>query len=463
MGTKWYHRRVTEQQLEMVGVDAAPESHLRVAGLFAGIGGIELGLHEAGHRTEMLCEFDPAARAVLAAQFPELEIFGDVRELTGADFPEIDLLAGGFPCQDLSQAGKTAGIAGERSGLVRHMFRLLDELDAAGRMPTWLMVENVLNMLSLDGGRAMHYLVEQLRARRLHWAYRVVDSQAFGLPQRRQRVILLASRTADPRRVLFADDAGEPTPTPEDEHNKRGHGFYWTEGIRGLGWAPGAIPTLKGGSAVGIPSPPAVWMPDGRFVVPGIEDAEALQGFPRGWTGAGEAVGGRGLGPRWKLVGNAVSVPVASWVGRRLCEPGRVAVSPDRCREFSRWPMAAAGEAQSQTIEVYPLSVWPIRRRPRMIARFLRQAQPLSLRAASGFRERTFRAKLNLSTNAKSACLRQLDAYIEGLGGDVAALEAISDEKVARSTRGAVRVASSGLEPGARARRTVMRAVARVE
>lgn len=110
-------------------------------------------------------------------------------------------------------------------------------------------------MLQLERGKAMRYLVDELEARGYSWAYRVVDTRAFGLPQRRQRVILLASRTEDARDVLFADDAA-PVNTPFSPD--LWCGFFWTEGLRGLGWAVDAVPTLKGGSTIGIPSPPAI-------------------------------------------------------------------------------------------------------------------------------------------------------------------------------------------------------------
>ena len=86
-----------------------------------------------------------------------------------------------------------------------------------------------------------------------------------------------------------------------------------------------AIPTLKGGSTVGVPSPPAIWLPDGRFVTPDIRDAERLQGFAVDWTRPAETVRRRSF--RWKLVGNAVSVPVAKWVGDRLAKPSMPAVA----------------------------------------------------------------------------------------------------------------------------------------
>src|SRR4051794_13715391 len=99
-----------------LGPSASPSHRstpLRVAGLFAGIGGIELGLHRAGHSTTLLCEIDEAADAVLVEWFPGVPLVRDVRKLKA--LPDVDLVAAGFPCQDLSQAGRTAGIRGNNS------------------------------------------------------------------------------------------------------------------------------------------------------------------------------------------------------------------------------------------------------------------------------------------------------------------------------------------------------------
>lgn len=323
---------------------------LRMAGLFAGIGGIELGFQRAlgvaGVQTELLCESWAPAQAVLAQRFPDVPLHPDVRELTSVP-GGIDVLAAGFPCTDLSQAGRTAGIAGAQSGLVGHLFEAL-RLGASGggRLP-WLLIENVPNMLALDRGRAMRYLVSELEALGYRWAYRVVDSRAFGLPQRRRRVLLLASAVADPRPVLFSDDAGG---RPDDDYAEDAFGFYWTEGRGGLGWARDAVPTLKGGSTIGIPSPPAVWIPSagaGRQVVtPTVEDAEAMQGFPRGWTAPAD-VRRLGRGSRWKLTGNAVSVGVAQWLASRLVQHHRFEAESVPWSGPAAWPGAAWGEGGS--------------------------------------------------------------------------------------------------------------------
>jgi len=298
--------------------DADPVS-LTSIGLFAGIGGIELGMQRAGHRSVLLCEIDSDAQAVLAVRFPQVRLRRDICKIKR--LPAADVWTAGFPCKDLSQAGLTAGIGGRHSGLVQHVFRLLPKRDG----PTWLVLENVPFMLQLDGGRAMRWLINQLEKRGFKWAYRVIDSRCFGLPQRRRRVMLLASRTQDPRSVLLADDAGilrlRRTKTT-------GCGFYWTEGNTGLGWAVDAIPTLKSGSDLGIPSPPAIWLPrKGIIGTPDIRDAERFQGFPPGWTSAA-APRGKRQGARWKLVGNAVTVTLACWLGRRLRSPRQYDASP---------------------------------------------------------------------------------------------------------------------------------------
>jgi DNA (cytosine-5)-methyltransferase 1 len=354
--------------------------------LFAGIGGIELGLQRAGHHAELLCESWEPAAAVLRRRFPEVPLVGNVRELP--TLPEVDILAAGFPCTDLSQAGRTAGIAGAESSLVGEVFRLLRR-----HRPTWLLLENVRNMLPLDGGKAMRYLTSELTAHGYRWAYRVVDSRFTGVPQRRHRVLLLASPSEDPRAVLFANDAGDPPPA---RYRNDSFGFYWTEGLRGLGWAPDAVPPLKGGSGLGIPSPPAVWIPGAaegrRLVVPSVVDAEVLQGFPRGWTGAAEVT--RGRGPRWKLVGNAVTVGAAEWLGTQLAEPGSYDDADDLPVHASRWPEAAWGDGDR--VWRAHVSHWPDHAPYTPLTDIVdpEVAEPLSHRAVSGFLGRMRRSSL---------------------------------------------------------------------
>ena len=165
-------------------------------------------------------------------------------------------------------------------------------------------------------------------------------------------------------------------------------GFYWTEGLRGLGWAVDAVPTLKGGSTIGIPSPPALWDPrDGSITTPDLRDAERLQGFDEGWTAPAAEVPGVRQSHRWKLVGNAVSVPVAEWIGRRLIHPTGDAPEGIQLQRGVAWPRAAWGHKG----HVYSVDVssFPERKQAPSLREFLRFPRtPLSHRAASGFLSR---------------------------------------------------------------------------
>lgn len=374
---------------------------LRVAGLFAGIGGVELGLSEHQHVAGFFSELDPAARVVLETHFPETPVIPDVRDVS--DIRGIDLVAAGFPCQDLSQAGKTAGINGSRSGLVGEVLRLMREND-----PQWLLLENVPFMLSLDRGRAMTYLTTWLTQLGFNWAYRVVDSRAFGLPQRRQRVIVLASRTHDPRNVLLSDDLGVPDPPDHPS----AYGFYWTEGNRGLGWAVDAVPTLKAGSTVGIPSPPAIWVPGTGVVgTPDIRDAERLQGFPEDWTAPAAELTGR-KGVRWRLVGNAVSAPVTKWLGGKLRVPAAYDDTLDRVvAGGERWP--AAAWCMGSAIHRASVSEWPVREPTGRLMDFLQYPlRPLSRKATAGFFARASNSSLGFMPgflDAVEAHLRRME------------------------------------------------------
>jgi DNA (cytosine-5)-methyltransferase 1 len=360
---------------------------MKVAGLFAGIGGFELGLTGAGHEAVIFCEIWEPARVVLTKHFPDVICKPDITNLRSLP-AGVELLVAGFPCQDLSQAGLTAGIGGTRSGLVEHIFRLLDR-----RRVPWVVLENVSFMLHLGKGKAMDTLVRSFEQRGYRWAYRVVNSLAF-LPQRRERVLFVATTTdVDPANVLLVDDVDAlENKTSLSSH---AHGFYWTEGIRGLGWAPDAIPTLKNGSTVGIASPPAVLLPDGRIITPDIRDAERLQGFRSDWTEPAQEVARATL--RWSLVGNAITVPVAKWLGSRLAWPG--CYDPDRdyaLTDDRSWPKAARFDGTRRSrVEIGTFPVWKKRL---SLKEFLRHpGRPLSARATRGFLGRTERSTLRFT------------------------------------------------------------------
>lgn len=375
-----------------------------MVGLFAGIGGLELGLSAHNWHTELLCEIDPGAQAVLNTQFTDVPLHADVTKLRSLP-SNIELVAAGFPCQDLSQAGRTAGITGARSGLVDEVFRLVRRK----RGPRWLLIENVPFMLQLGRGAAMRHITTALDELGYMWAYRVVDARAFGLPQRRQRVLMLASRTEDPREILFGEDAG---PRPQDDPDGLPCGFYWTEGVRGLGWAVNAVPTLKGGSSVGIASPPAVRLPSGEIVTPGLMDAERLQGFAPGWTAPATDIAGLRTGHRWKLVGNAVSVRMASWVGARLAAPQTY--TPELHTPLASsdpWPSAAWGRG-GQAFRVR-VSTWPVQQPYEDLSGFLDDSRLLSARATAGFLKRAGMGNLRF----QPGFIEDVENHLARMGG----------------------------------------------
>lgn len=365
---------------------------MKIAGLFAGIGGLELGLHQAGHETVVFSEVWAPAAEVLACRFDGIPNAGDVANLKSLP-SGIDIVTAGFPCQDLSQAGRTAGIKGQKSGLVDHVFRLLDH-----DRPKWVLLENVSFMLRLDSGSAMERLVSEFEQRNYRWAYRVVNSLSF-LPHRRERVFFLASATEDPADVLLVDEADPVfSDTSLETH---AHGFYWTEGTRGLGWGPDCVPTLKNGSTVGIPSPPAILLTNGEIVTPDLRDAERLQGLPANWTKPAQSVARPSL--RWSLIGNAVTKPVAEWIGRRLLKP----LTYDKSRDadpiaHADWPRAARFEGASRReVRISEFPCWKKRKSleefllyppfllsERATAGFLSRIEKSSLRFVPGFKER---------------------------------------------------------------------------
>ena len=167
-------------------------SKLTAVSLFAGVGGFDLAMERNGIDVVAAVEIDKHARGVLAKQFPNTTIFNDVTEVTGEQLksagfiPERGIITGGFPCQDLSVAGKRAGLAGRRSGLFWEIVRLVDEL-----APAYLVLENVPGLLSSNGGRDMGTVIGALSSRGYGVSWRVLDAQHFGVPQRRRRVFIV--------------------------------------------------------------------------------------------------------------------------------------------------------------------------------------------------------------------------------------------------------------------------------
>jgi DNA (cytosine-5)-methyltransferase 1 len=387
---------------------------IQYGSLFSGIGGFDLGFDRAGMTCAWQCEKDAAARGVLSRRFG-MPVVEDVRDVNRDSVPPVDLICGGFPCQDVSIAGKRAGLAGERSGLWFEFHRVVAEL-----RPQWVVVENVPGLLSSNRGSDFAVILRELVECGYGVAWRILDAQYFGVAQRRRRVFVVGSlgdgRAAE---VLFESESvpGNSAPrgaarpaiactlapgahpggitgrevesgllvadTLTSHHGRLDldstYIFEARVARNGRG-APTAIaPPLKaqnGGTGKGDGAPlvfhakashhqsvnpgelspvldaskeavvyyshdhrqdsiygtggPANALAESRTrIMQGIDtstgirrltpvECERLQGFSDGWT-AGQADG-----TRYRQLGNAVAVPVAEWIGRRIVAANEV-------------------------------------------------------------------------------------------------------------------------------------------
>lgn len=373
---------------------------MKAVSLFAGIGGFDLALERNGIEVVASVEWDKHAQSVLKKRFPNSQIYGDIQEVTGEQLinagfdPRNGIITGGFPCQDLSVAGKRAGLAGNRSGLFWEICRLLDETKTQ-----YFILENVPGLLSSSNGADMGTVISALAQRGYGLAYRVLDAQHFGVPQRRRRVFIVGSlgdNGGTPAEILAIAEGragyletggksrkGSATTSSEsvalssgkdvtnclpaslyhhgtvvnqdvdsghlvlfDPHRSDGariqrdtvntltsmmgtggnnvpmvaysmHGAMVgrseTAGPKGSGFfgenEPSYTLTASSQARHGV-----VTVADSASMVRRLTplECERLQGFPDGWTD------GQTDGHRYKQLGNAVAVPVVSWIIERL-------------------------------------------------------------------------------------------------------------------------------------------------
>lgn len=151
--------------------------------LFAGVGGFDLGFERAGMTCQWQVELDPFCRAVLAKHWPHVNRYEDVRDVGAHNLERVDVICGGFPCQDVSDAGPRVGIMGARSGLWREMERVIREL-----RPRYVVVENVASLLF----RGIDIVIGDLAALGYDTEWDVLSACAFGAPHTRERVFIVA-------------------------------------------------------------------------------------------------------------------------------------------------------------------------------------------------------------------------------------------------------------------------------
>jgi DNA (cytosine-5)-methyltransferase 1 len=166
--------------------------------LFAGVGGFDLAMERNGVDVVANVEIDKQCQKVLAKHFPNAKQFSDITDVKGSDLiaagfkPSRGIITGGFPCQDLSVAGKRRGLAGERSGLFWEIARLIEETKTE-----WFILENVPGLLTSNKGEDFGVVVGTMADLGYSLAWRVLDAQHFGVPQRRRRVFIVGRRTGD--------------------------------------------------------------------------------------------------------------------------------------------------------------------------------------------------------------------------------------------------------------------------
>jgi DNA (cytosine-5)-methyltransferase 1 len=168
---------------------------LTFGSLFAGVGGFDMGFEQAGWDCKFQVEWDKNCQQILNKHWPDVPKWLDVSDVNGAEIPPVDCIIFGSPCQDLSVAGKRAGLEGERSGLFHEAVRIIKEMRDAtnGTFPRWTVWENVAGALSSNNGRDFGTVINEMAKAGAHLQeYALLDAQHFGIPQRRRRVFLVS-------------------------------------------------------------------------------------------------------------------------------------------------------------------------------------------------------------------------------------------------------------------------------
>lgn len=258
---------------------------------FTGIGGLE-----ATQAPYAVCEIDSNCQLVLKKKYKNTNVISDVRQIEGFS---VDTIVGGWPCQDLSVAGKKKGLIGENSGL------FYDFVNAAVKTNAkTLIAENVTNLIKLDDGKVFLEVLKELKEKGFKCiSWRVLNARQFGLPHSRNRIFIIASENKEVCDSIFRD-----IPKVElIDVDYQADGFYWTAGTQSINYSRGYVPTIKIGSTLSIASPPAVVYED---IVRQLTTSEALnlQGFKfEDFLDLKDSV-------VFKMAGNAVAVPVGRFV-----------------------------------------------------------------------------------------------------------------------------------------------------
>lgn len=299
------------------------EPPIRVASFFAGIGGFDLGFERAGIETVWQCEKKGFCLDILEQHWPLVPRAEDIKEVKAGDIPEAEIWAGGFPCQDVSLArmGPRRGLRGSQSGLFYDFAELIGE-----RRPALVVLENVAALLSSHDGRDFAIILRTLADFGYGVAWRVLDSRYFGVPQSRGRVFVVGSLggPASAGSILFEPECGDRhSEKSGSDGEKSVSPFSVSVGNSQQGFVKKLAHCLYAESArhTGTDwSRNYVSYPEGRVRRLTPLETERLQGFPDNWTMPKVAIDDVNTldSARYHACGNAVSVPVAEWIGHRI-------------------------------------------------------------------------------------------------------------------------------------------------
>ncbi len=291
------------------------EKQLKVASFFAGIGGFDLGLENAGMSVVFQCEINKYCQSVLKQHWPNVVLRDDIKKLSAKEIPKSEVWCGGFPCQDLSLAnqGKRQGLKGERSGLFYKYSELICE-----KRPRWIIIENVPGLLNSHSGEDFKVLLQALDELGYGVSWRVFDAKYFGTPQRRRRVYIVASyKTLLSAEVLFEHNGvtvaarqgiGKREVAAKESGNEYKESNYYSIQHAGIGRKHTAGPQAKGFRNDG-----ETYTLDSR----GSSDAVCKTNAPFRVRNTTRVSGGVD-GSRFRALGNAVCVPIAEWIGHRI-------------------------------------------------------------------------------------------------------------------------------------------------
>ncbi|OCR25308.1 cytosine methyltransferase [Pseudomonas syringae] len=271
-----------------------------IGSLFAGIGGFDVGFENAGYRSAWQVELNPVNRAVLADRFPHAQQFEDVRHCGAHNLSPVDVITGGFPCQDISLAGgKPNGLRGARSSLFWEVIRILKETQ-----PRWVVLENVVNLLAVNDCQDFETVVRALADCGYVGFWRVLNAQYFGVPQQRRRVFLVAGYRQMPPMELLADAA------PVDAIPPASGTVQWPRPADA--WAANTLLANNSGSQIAMGCTTFVAEPNAWHQMVERQRAPEDDGLCLGLDAANLAEA--------FAAGNAVVPQVAEWIGRRLIE-----------------------------------------------------------------------------------------------------------------------------------------------